>query len=518
MMFRISKWLVSEWPTLCVIVIGIATQLFLVIQPINTLISTILPDDAFYYFGVVRNIVAGLGSTFDGISATNGYHPLWTLVLIPLFKFFASPFPDIQPIYIALYVQVALNLITAFLVARIISRFTRSQWVRALGMVVWMLNPFLLYETVNGLETSLALFFFSIFFLFALRIEEGRPLTGGYISMGLIGGLMTLARLDMAVYVLALLVWIIARNGWQVGWGKAFSVGIWSAVPVVPYFLWNIWHFHMLLTSASGAAVLENHMLIIQDHGPGWGQFFKAVVYSTQYELDHFFKRTGLFTLGAMFIGAFVVLTLQGVVRIPRKMRDSTLTWTLFCGFVLIFIADASIRWTARTWYFVSFDLFMAIVIVIVADRLFRMIEYKRIAAILIMSLVLFSFYVDWSKNLRGVNNPLYGETALRDAAEWMNDYLPRGAIRGGFAAGIQGYFSDAPFVDLDGLVSNDVYTALRKRQLWDYIRHHVVYISTDNGHFTYQYKSFLGIDDPFARLRLITEIPGSELKIYQVE
>ncbi|MGZ4716132.1 MAG: hypothetical protein ACXWCB_05465, partial [Acidimicrobiales bacterium] len=42
-------------------------------------------DDAFYYFGIARNVAHGHGSTFDGIDPTNGYHPLWMLVAVPFF-------------------------------------------------------------------------------------------------------------------------------------------------------------------------------------------------------------------------------------------------------------------------------------------------------------------------------------------------------------------------------------------------------------------------------------------------
>lgn len=36
-----------------------------------------VPDDALFYNVVARNILAGLGSTSDGLGVTNGYHPLW---------------------------------------------------------------------------------------------------------------------------------------------------------------------------------------------------------------------------------------------------------------------------------------------------------------------------------------------------------------------------------------------------------------------------------------------------------
>ena len=42
-------------------------------------------DDFFYYAGVANHLAHGAGSTFDGIHRTNGYHPLWLLVLNPVF-------------------------------------------------------------------------------------------------------------------------------------------------------------------------------------------------------------------------------------------------------------------------------------------------------------------------------------------------------------------------------------------------------------------------------------------------
>ena len=43
-------------------------------------------DDAFYYFGIARNVAHGHGSTFDGIDLTNGYHPLWMLMASPVYR------------------------------------------------------------------------------------------------------------------------------------------------------------------------------------------------------------------------------------------------------------------------------------------------------------------------------------------------------------------------------------------------------------------------------------------------
>src|SRR6266850_4031428 len=34
-------------------------------------------DDSLFYLQVARNVAAGRGSTFNGVTQTNGYHPLW---------------------------------------------------------------------------------------------------------------------------------------------------------------------------------------------------------------------------------------------------------------------------------------------------------------------------------------------------------------------------------------------------------------------------------------------------------
>ena len=46
-------------------------------------------DDAFYYFQIAYNLSQGKFSTFDGgITQTNGYHPVWMLLITPFYWLF----------------------------------------------------------------------------------------------------------------------------------------------------------------------------------------------------------------------------------------------------------------------------------------------------------------------------------------------------------------------------------------------------------------------------------------------
>src|SRR5512140_650811 len=70
-------------------------------------------DDAYYYFKVAQNISEGHGSTFDGIHATNGYHPLWMLICVPIFAL--ARFDLILPLRILVLVTGMLQASTAIL-------------------------------------------------------------------------------------------------------------------------------------------------------------------------------------------------------------------------------------------------------------------------------------------------------------------------------------------------------------------------------------------------------------------
>ncbi len=75
-------------------------------------------DDAYYYFKVAQNIAEGMGSTFDGINPTNGYHPLWMVVCVPIFAL--ARFDLILPLRILVMVMAGFNAATAVLIYRLI--------------------------------------------------------------------------------------------------------------------------------------------------------------------------------------------------------------------------------------------------------------------------------------------------------------------------------------------------------------------------------------------------------------
>ena len=171
-------------------------------------------DDAYYYFKVAQNISEGHGSTFDGINPTNGYHPLWMLVCIPIFAL--ARFDLILPLRILLLVMGGLSAATAVLFYRLIGRVF-SPAIGAIAALYWAFNYDVLARVYQqGLETGIAVFFvlLLVYKLFEFEISWRRQQVSNrqLFMLGFIAMLTLLSRLDLIFLVGMAGIWIIFRN------------------------------------------------------------------------------------------------------------------------------------------------------------------------------------------------------------------------------------------------------------------------------------------------------------------
>jgi hypothetical protein len=171
-------------------------------------------DDAYYYFKVAQNITEGLGSTFDGINLTNGYHPLWMLVCIPVFAF--ARFDLILPLRILLMVMAVFNAATAVLVYRLVKSNLSHAAAIAAGSF-WAFNSYI-HSTVYdaGLETPLAAFAVILFIYKLSQFEkEWRSksvATRQIIALAISAIIVMFSRLDLVFLAVIGGIWIVFRG------------------------------------------------------------------------------------------------------------------------------------------------------------------------------------------------------------------------------------------------------------------------------------------------------------------
>jgi hypothetical protein len=171
-------------------------------------------DDAYYYFKVAQNISEGHGSTFDGINTTNGYHPLWMLICVPIFAL--ARFDLVLPLRLLFLVMSGLSVATGILLYRLVGRVF-APVIGVFAALYWVFSQTILIRVYKqGLETGIAAFLivFLVYRLFYFESSwRGRPVTRkDLILLGIVSALVIFSRLDLIFLVAFTGLWVVFRS------------------------------------------------------------------------------------------------------------------------------------------------------------------------------------------------------------------------------------------------------------------------------------------------------------------
>jgi hypothetical protein len=245
---------------LLILVLNLVPHIYVSFSKPDTLLNWYLTDDAFYYFKTAQNIAEGAGITFDGIAPTNGFHPLWMIVCVPVFAL--ARFDLFLPLRILIILQGVLNAVSGYLLYRLFADHISEEvgWVAA---AFWMFFP-----AIHGITTKLGLESginaLSILFLFFClsRLSENAEDQGlqlkQYLGISLAAVLCLLSRLDNIFIVLMVGVWIVFRSS-SLRRTLLFDFSLIILVVVISYYsriqttdnIFNFLPFFFLLTAFS---------------------------------------------------------------------------------------------------------------------------------------------------------------------------------------------------------------------------------------------------------------------------
>jgi hypothetical protein len=149
-------------------------------------------DDAYYYIVIARNLSDSGVSTFDGTTATNGYHPLWLVVL------YLQYLSTSKSLLITSLIELASVCAGLFFIIKTLDR--RSFWLYPVYSAAYLISA--RSAAMNGMETSILLLFFG---LTVYTVDRSRALNESWLAAAMCGALAIGARLDAAFFVLPLL-------------------------------------------------------------------------------------------------------------------------------------------------------------------------------------------------------------------------------------------------------------------------------------------------------------------------
>jgi hypothetical protein len=472
----------SRWYGLSILTVGAAglgMRLALAWAPMSWQINHLLPDDAFYYFQIARNIAHGHGATFDGHTVTNGYHPLWMAVLVPAFRVF----PGETAIQAALTFAATLDAATALVVFAIARQLTSRRWLNLLALAFYALNPIVMMNSVNGLETSLSLFFVMLLTLWCVRtMKSAAPTASGCIAPAVIGGLAILARTDNACIFAAMLSALFVQHRLRALPFVLLS-GAAAAAIVSPWLLWSVWRLGTPMQVSAEAQPYVWHasfqpltghasVLLLVRHSVG-----ELVLDTLRLPRLYFGPSLVVAACGA---GALVIAVQVGIGRVLR----STLPLTpVLAGIAMIFSIDALVRWHVRSWYFVDLIPLAGLALAVVVDRVLDRLavagasQDRSPAALAVVPAALVSVLMFVAAWLGAFDRGLASQGAypqqgiMRDVARGLARRTQPGTRVAGFNAGILGFYYERETLNLDGVVNADALAALRRHDLAGYVR-----------------------------------------------
>jgi hypothetical protein len=375
-------------------------------------------DDTFYYLTVAKNSTLTF-FTFDGISRTNGFHPLWQLILTSLFIPF-GPVASNGQLYATFALSVALTIGGFVFAALALRRVTGSQW-----LPLWLIpGPFYLLFTsmdtiphsyspwafMNGMETPLTVFLGGAFLLLLTRMSQDQTEAGGQFkkelrygplaALGLLMALITLTRLDDIFLVFGVVCSVILFMG---SFRDRASAALILAGPTFAalglYMLYNFATGQTLLPvsglikSTPTAAFSANMETFVSDLFPP----LSHIVRPSKYVMSDWYATS--YRTTAMFIPViFALLVLVGIRRKWSMRRSLDTEDFLFLPMIFYIVLKCSYNilnvrfWNQGYWYYPLCVIMVNFMVLVIYNRWARSFAPERRSIVRGLAVISFIF------------------------------------------------------------------------------------------------------------------------------
>ncbi|MBK8167047.1 MAG: hypothetical protein IPK64_13990 [bacterium] len=462
----------------------------------------LISDDAYYYFVTARHIAGGAGPTFDGLSLTNGFHPLWMLAVVPVFG--AFPGDLWLPVRTALSLTVICDLVSGLFLHDLVRRH-RGRTAAFTAAAAWFVLPPTALLGLQGLEASLSTLMLMFLLRHLDRLDAGPPVSLRSASAtGIWLGLAGLARTDnLAAGGLAVIACIILQGGRGpagAAWRRLVAAGSAATLVMAPWFIWNLARFGSLV-QVSGQVKLQVHELF---GGLPWGwgdlgsatltllhMLFPTMLVSAKYLCGEQFDG-GSFALPIGLLSQALVLFLFALGA-RRRWADGTWRASIFVFPVVVLLAHTVLFGTVwrsyATWY--AHGCFALMIVLLAASHGQSVpatpgngrhpAPFASVAVALLLLVQLGQYPLYLTRIELGARGP---EKQFRAPLDRLKALKPEGARIGAFDAGalayVAGQYDGFTVINLDGLVNNEIYRAYREDRYADWVMTHVDIVVQD--------------------------------------
>lgn len=383
-------------------------------------ISAFVPDDYFYYTTIADTILQKGMSSFDGITLTNGYHPLYLAIIVVLA--FISGSTTSLLFYILLQVLIISSSIQIYRSCnKLYSLYSLSGIKKDLILLIsWFISYKLL---LLHMEIVLTI---PLLYMFFYNIVKPQ-LQASYTTLSSLCLFIILSRIDAVILLtLPLFFYFSAlerKNKYL------FLIHFLPACIVVASYLYiNTLSFQSIIPISGLAKGLTIYPFILSFH------FWQDFLYHP-------------FELSLYFISiVFFIVSLC-------KKRDLIVQSLLFSIILYFIVVSTRSDWALFDWYFYPLILVVPSIILLFSNDVQILYLKQSILFLLMIIIGLWSF-----KYMYRVHNALTYETSNYTHAQTIHTWLKKNNIKiaaMGDRSGLTGYIHKGTIINLEGLVSN---------------------------------------------------------------
>jgi hypothetical protein len=558
-----SKLLRSPFEVWILIVI-LLIHFYVALAPANSVMNWFTTDDAFYYFKTAQNIGLGHDISFDGISRTNGFHPLWMIICVPIFLL--ANLNLMLPLRVVVVLAGFMNAVTVILLWRLFKK-NGAAYAGILAALFWAFSIRVHTITVTlGMESTINALTLTLFIYLAsnldIKKEEGSLRLQDFSALGITAIFTFLSRIDNGFVIAAILLWVLGkhwnslktkdesiRQTWVRRLKMALQLGLPVGITLLVYLGFNQFYFGTSMPVSGQIKrwwgtlpntvygfpvdnfwVYLTHLITPQVNIGPW-----ALATETPHSIARAVEAVFIFTGNEKSIHRILVLLISLVItgisgllirfnwKRTRMLIDRFYIIPFFLGCMAQIISYKSTTYIETlTWYWIGEMIFIVLVGGIILDGLIqwlisKMIEQRTLKiAGGIAGLILFLPFVYYIYNFAPYDiDPQYQEAYL-GGAHALEAYTEPGSTIGTTGGGIVAYFiKDRTIINLDGLInSNDYFQRMRRGKTSEYF---------DRIGLDYVYGNIYMItqSDPYARMfsdrvELIGTVEGASLFRYK--
>ncbi len=462
-------------------ILCLATRAPWIAQDLEGLVVSVVPDDSFYYFEIALQWWAGNGVTFDGSTPATGFHPLWWVLVLPLF---AGAAPGaVLPVQAVL----ALGALLAALTGGLLYAFSRTlglrSWPSVLLAVALCLHPWYFRHSLSGLETMLTCALVAGCCLALTHYLATPNLRAATLTAALFA-LTILARSDAAVVLLPAGACALAlRRPWH---REVLVLAGLPAATIAFGLVLTWWSTGSPWQSSAAAVPWVARQNWLAAH-PDAGALAFAVV-GIKTAIGGVLRVLGWLGPATLALG-FGGLALSGYALLrhrahttPTQRAAAAALLALCVGLALLHGVHGYFRWIIRDYYFAPWLVLVlgwgALGLVLAPGVVRRFTPRSAtVAALLLLGFV--AAEAVW--RAPALHHQYAWQSEMLAVGRAAHNHLAPGEALGSFNSAIIAYVNANPVVNLDGVVNEAAARAIRARALAAYLDERSIRLLADS-------------------------------------